>query len=315
MLDRIKPAVSTALVFAAAACNPEQSNAPSAGADGVATPAFVTSATAPGVPVGDFHLPVSEFGNPRYTGSYQALTRSNATSRLDAARNRASRVIVSLAGGRTLYQNADGSFNLAKWKARIDLFRGYDFAKYVSAGTVIGHYLVDEAACAKCWGGKTLTYSQIEEMSRYSKSIWPTLPTGVRAPPSLLGSTKFVSLDFGWAQWEGPLWSPSYGLTPEQFRDRETSRAKALGLGLVFGLNYFNGGDRSSGIPGTVSGKYQMSSSEVRRVGKVLAAASYGCAMLSWKYDLTFVGRSGMKTALDEVAAAGRNRSRVSCRQ
>jgi hypothetical protein len=99
-------------------------------------------------------------------------------------------VIVSLAGGRTLYQNADGSFNLAKWKARIDLFRGYDFAKYVSAGTVIGHYLVDEAACAKCWGGKTLTYSQMEEMSRYSKSIWPTLPTGVRAPPSLLGSME-----------------------------------------------------------------------------------------------------------------------------
>jgi hypothetical protein len=36
---------------------------------------------------------------------------------------------------------------------------------------------------------------------------------------------------------------------------------------------------------------------------------------LGWKYDLTFVGRSGMKTALDDVATAGRNRSRVSCRQ
>jgi hypothetical protein len=250
--------------------------------------------------VGDFHLPVSEFGNRRYTGSLQALTRSVATSRLDAARSKGSRVIVSLVGGGKLYRNADGTFNLAKWKERVDLFRGYDFAKYVSAGTVIGHYLVDEAACAKCWGGKTLTYSQIEEMSRYSKSLWPTLPTGVRAPPSLLGSTKFVSLDFGWAQWEGPLWKPSYRLTPEQFRDR---------------LNYLNGGDRSSGIPGTVSGKYEMTSSEVRRVGKVLAAATYGCAMLSWKYDLAFVGRSGMKAALDEVAAAGRNRSRMSCRQ
>jgi len=333
---RLRAVAAAGVVLATAACNPEESSAPTAGEAGVttavATPAFLTSASAPGIPFGDFHLPVEEFDNPRYTGSLQALWPSSTYSRLDAARSNGKRVIISLAGSPKYYRNSDGTFNLTKWKSRIDVYRGYNFSQYVSAGTVIGHYLVDESFCAKCWGGKTISYSQIEEMSRYSKSLWPTLPTGVRAPPSLLGSTRYSSLDFGWAQWEGPLHVPSYRLTPEQFRDQETARARSLGLGLVFGLNYLDGGDGTSRIQGTYApdpnlsdtkycesgGKcyrYAMSATEVRRVGKVFAAAAYGCAVLNWPYNTTFLSRSGMKAALDEVVATARNRSRTSCKQ
>jgi hypothetical protein len=156
------------------------------------------------------------------------------------------------------------------------------------------------------------------------------LPTGVRAPPTTLGSTAFSSLDFAWAQWEGPLHFPSKGLTAQQFRDREVAAAQRLRLGLVFGLNYLDAGNGTSHINGTYaqdpnlsdniyckSGgscyRYAMSASGVKNVGAVLAAASYGCAMLSWKYNSTFVSRSGMKDALSHVASTARNRSRTSC--
>ena len=35
------------------------------------------------------------------------------------------------------------------------MYRKVNFASFVSAGTVIGHYLVDEPYCAACWGGTT----------------------------------------------------------------------------------------------------------------------------------------------------------------
>jgi hypothetical protein len=36
---------------------------------------------------------------------------------------------------------------------------------------------VDEPNDETEWGGRDIPYEEIEEMARYSKSIWPTLPT------------------------------------------------------------------------------------------------------------------------------------------
>lgn len=339
---RLRALATATMVVVGVACNADESTAPIVDAETPATPAaatpaaetlsLYTSSTAPGIPFGDFHLPTSEFDNTRYSGSLQALWTSSAYTVLNTAKSYGERVVISVAGNRGYYTNSDGTFNMTKWKARVALFKGYNFAQYVTAGTIIGHYLVDEPFCSSCWGGKKITYSEIEEMSKYSKSLWSSMPTGVRSPPSLLGSTAFSSLDFAWAQWEGPLHFPSYKLTPEQFRDQQTSKAKTLGLGLVFGLNYLDGGDGTSHINGTYakdpnlsdnqycssSGscyRYAMSASEVRKVGQVFAAASFSCGVLSWKYDTSFIGRTGMKDALDAVSYTARSRSRTSCKQ
>jgi hypothetical protein len=238
------------------------------------------------------------------------------------------RIVISMAGVRSGYTTR-GRFNFSKWKAKVNQYRKFNLAPYVKDGTIIGHYMVDEPFCSSCWGGRPIPYSQIEQMARYSKSIWPSLPTGVRSPPSHLGSRRYSALDFAWAQWEGPLHFPSFRISPEKFRDRESSAARSLGLGLVFGLNYLDAGDGTSHINGTYAKdprlsdnkfchsrgcyRYAMSASEVRRVGRVLAAAPYGCALLSWKYSPAFLSRSGMRSALAELASAARNRSRASC--
>jgi hypothetical protein len=186
--------------------------------------------------------------------------------------------------------------------------------RYVSSGVLLGHYLTDEPQCLRCWGGKRISPSEVEEMARYSKSIWPSLPTTVRAAPTLLPQMNYRYLDFAWAQWVGPH-VPSARQTPAQFRDHQIAAAKARGLGLVFGLNYISGGNGSSGRRGTSAGRWEMSAREVKNVGTVLAQAGYACALLSWQYSPTFISRSGMSTALASVSSAAKNRARSSCKK
>jgi len=187
-----------------------------------------------------------------------------------------------------------------------------------------------EPYCAACWGGRQIPKSSIEAMASYSKSIWPSLPTGVRSSPSQLGTSSFTSLDFAWAQYVGPLHYPSFKQTPQQFRDTQVAAAKKLGLGLVFGMNYLDGGDGSSRINGTYakdpnlsdnihctsSGcyRYAMSANEVKNAGTVFALTSYACGVISWKYNDTFLSRSGMKDAMSAVGSAARSRSRTACK-
>jgi hypothetical protein len=291
---------------------------PTAGTDQPPMTSSLAS-VARGIPFGDSHLPIHKFTNP-YTGALRALWPSSTVAELNAARAAGFRIVVSMAGARSYYTNSNGTFNMALWRKRIDMYRRFNLQSYSSDGTVIGHYLVDEPFCATCWGGRTISAARIEEMARYSKSIWPRLPTIVRSPPSLLAQQTYRYLDVAWAQWEGPLHVPSSRMTPEQFRDRETAAAKARGLGLVFGLNYLDGGDGSSRIAGTYKNatssrvnRWQMSANEVRRVGAVFAAAPYGCAVVSWKYNTTFLSRAGMTSAISQVSNVATNRERSSC--
>jgi hypothetical protein len=336
---RRRAVACSALVFAALACSPDESTAPATDpvvAAPVSTPAAapaveasITSLTAPGVPFGDFHLPTSLYKAP-YSGSLYATSLSSVITNLNTAKSAGMRIILSMAGNRSLYTNSDGTFNLTKWKYQVSKFKSVNLAQFVTSGTLVGHYLVDEPYCASCWGGRQIPKSSIEAMAQYSKGIWSSLPTGVRSSPTQLGSSAFTYLDFAWAQYVGPLHTPSYKQTPQQFRDIQVAAAKRLGLGLVFGMNYLDGGDGSSRINGTYakdpnlsdsihctsSGcyRYAMSATEVKNAGTVFAYASYACAVISWKYDDTFLSRSGMKDAMSAVGTAARSRSRTACK-
>ena len=210
-------------MFAAVACNPDESIAPATdpvAAAPVETPAATSAAptadlataslTAPGIPFGDFHLPTSMYRAP-YSGALYATSVSAVISNLNTAKSAGMRIVISLVGNRSNYTNSNGTFNLTKWKSRIDMYRKVNLAPFVSSGTIIGHYMVDEPYCAACWGGRQIPVSDIEAMARYSKSIWPSIPTGVRSSPSQLGSSHFTYLDFAWAQYVGPLHYPSFG--------------------------------------------------------------------------------------------------------
>jgi hypothetical protein len=269
-----------------------------------------------GIPFGEFGLSLEQF-RPPYTGAVVLVSRSSVASVLRAAQDRKLRLVLNLAGGGRHSRNPDGTFNLELWKARIDTYRDVDFSPYVTEGLVLAHYLLDEPGASRTWGGRPLSRAEIEEMARYSKSIWPALPTTVRATAEWLGrgDTTYTSLDIAWAQWAGPHHGGGAGLTPEQFRDQNVARAKELELGLIFGMNYLNGGDGSSGVPGTDLHPewWQMSAAELAHVGTVLAGAPYACALLSWRHHATFEGRPEVRAALDSVARVAAGRGGTSC--
>jgi hypothetical protein len=269
-----------------------------------------------GIPFGEFGLTLEQF-RPPYTGAVVLVSRSSVASALRAAQERKLRLVLNLAGGGKLYSNPDGTFNLELWKARIDTYRDVDFSPYVTEGLVLAHFLLDEPGAIQTWGGRPVSRAEIEEMARYSESIWPALPTAVRATAEWLGrgDTTYTSLDIAWAQWSGPYRGGSTGLTPEQFRDENVARAKVLELGLIFGMNYLNGGNGASGIPGTElhPDLWQMSAAELAHVGTVLAGAPYACALLSWRHHMTFLSRSEVRAAHDSVARVAAVRSGTSC--
>jgi hypothetical protein len=127
----------------------------------------VSAASARGIPFGDSHLPIERFSRP-YTGALRALWPSSAAAELNTARAKSFRVVVSMAGARNYYTNSNGTFNMTLWRKRIDLYRRLNLQSYAGDGTVVGHYLVDEPYCASCWGGRTITAAQVEEMARSS---------------------------------------------------------------------------------------------------------------------------------------------------
>jgi hypothetical protein len=222
--------------------------------------------------------------------------------------------VINLAGGQRHYINPDGTFNLELWKRQIDQYRDVDFAPYVTEGLVLAHFLVDEPLWPGTWGGRAISMEEIEEMAHYSKSLWPSLPTavgGVR--PGLLRGFDWHDLDIAWPQWAGPLHGGGAGRTPEEFRDENVAYAKALGLGLIFGLNVLDGGDGSSGIPGTRQAHWRMTGAELQQAGLVLAETPYACALFIWRHDLESERRPGIRATLDTIAFAAAARGGTSC--
>jgi len=269
-----------------------------------------------GVPFGMFALPLERLRAP-ITGATLAAPRNQVGAVLRAARVGKVRVVLNLGGAKDNVRGTSGRFDLARWKARIDGYRDVDFAPYVEEGLVLAHYLVDEPYARQSWGGHEISRADLEEMARYSKSIWPTLPTAVRAPPAWLAEdgATYRSLDIAWAQWAGPGRAGGEWRTPEEFRDQYVSYAKRLGLGLIVGLNQLNAGDGSSGVRGTTDNPrdWEMSAAELAHVGTVLVQTPYACAFMSWRYDAQFETRPGMRAALDTVAVLARMRGGTSC--
>src|SRR5262249_17568807 len=142
-------------------------------------------------------------------------------------------------------------------------------------------------------------------------------------------------IDLAWAQYEGPLHQPSAQMTPEKFRDVNVADAKALGMGLILGMNTLDGGDGSSGISGTfnlstTTNRWQMSATEVQHAGTVFAKEPYVCAVLDWRYSPTlssssyttsqqaaiqaFDDRTDVKAAFAQVLTAAKSRATTPCK-
>jgi hypothetical protein len=268
----------------------------SCGSAGSTPPPPPPSTSASALPFGLSFAPTTEYST-RWTGTLYRARPAEVVARLDRAESAGMRVVVQLAA-RGQSKNADGTFSLTRWKAAVDRYRSLPLDRYVTDGTFYLHHLVDLPDCASCWGGQAISWETLEAMARYSKSIWPSLPTVARVSPTALASAGFrwTYLDAGWAQYttrQGDL---------RTYVSKEAARAKLEGLGLVVGLNLLEGA--SSGA---------MTASQIKQFGTILAQEPSACALVGWSYDGSYLGQSGIREALDSVATVARRRNAASC--
>lgn len=238
------------------------------------------------------------------------LDPGNIMSWLSGAKAKGARVVIKLSKGRDDYVLSGGNFSLSKWKSLVSRYRNVDLERYIQDGTIIGHYLIDEPHRAAKWG-RPISQKTLEEMAKFSKDLWPQMHTLVRVAPTYLAesSISYRYLDAGWTQYtagkgDAANWVKS-----------EAAAARRKGLGLVVGLNVLDGGNGSSRIRGTSSGRWAMSASELRKYGSAMLSESLACGFFNWAHNTSYYNRSDIKSAMAEVSAKARQHAKTSCRQ
>lgn len=316
-IGRLRLPMLIGLASAFAACNGENSFTPN---DGAAAPTStgptvlsddsptdtvavstdgVTSASAfaPGMPFGNMAQPVTLFGS-LYNGGKITTGPAGLKSELATIKSRGGRVVLMLAGSSKYYKDASGHFSITKWKQRIDRYRSVNFASYITDGTIIGHFLMDEPQDPSNWNGVPVTQSQVESMGQYSKQLWPGMPTVIRVVPTYFKSNPHY-VDAAWAQYLARFGSVT------NYINSNVNAAKARGLALIVGLNVLDGGSPKLS---------PMSASEVKTYGAALLSNSYPCAFVSWQYNNTYFGSSGIKDAMQYLRNKAASHSFKSCR-
>lgn len=264
--------------------------------DQLGEPAFAIR-YAGGIPIGMNAQPIDEFGE-YYNGAKLTIGPARLMKELPEIKARGAKIALMMAGNHRYYLDANGRFSLTKWKARIDRYKNIKFDAYITDGTIVGHYMVDEPGDPRNWGGKPIPPSTLDEMGRYSKQLWPKMPTIVRQAPDYWKSPpRYV--DAAWAQYlsrRGPV---------KDYARKVVADAQRNGMGLVVGLNVLKGG--------TPNGT-KMTASQVEQFGSALLSSSYPCAFFSWQYNSSYLSSSSIKAAMKKLRTQAQNRSTKACR-
>lgn len=243
----------------------------------------------------------SEFSGTVYTA------QSTILADLQAARRNNMRVFVSFTGNEQWNRDQNG-FSMTLWKNRVDRFRSVDLKSFIEDGTIIGHFILDEPSDPNNWNGHVVPLPQIDEMAKYSKEIWPDMPTIIRAWPHFLKGYDYRYLDAVRFQYHA-----RFGAVND-FIATNMREAKELGLALVGGLNVLAGGGADGGIPGYNDGRYAMSAAQLRSWGALFLAESDFCAIILWEYHPAYFSRADIKAAFSELSEQARRKPKKSCR-
>jgi len=249
-------------------------------------------------------VPPSEL-SPSFTALKIDAYRYKLLAALEAARRANGRILVSFSGGSAEYTDSNG-FNLEVWKREVDEFRDFDLSSYIADGTLIGHYIMDEPSDRRNWNGHLVARADIDEMARYSKEIWPDLPTIIRGWPWYLKGYSYRYLDAAWAAYHERFGSM------DAFIASNVQDAKESGLALVVGLNVLAGGGEE-GLPGYHSDKFAMTASQVRSWGGALLDQPYLCAFFMFRYNPDYFTRADIQEAVAELSEKAQRLEKRTC--
>jgi hypothetical protein len=256
---------------------------------------------------------------------------STIVTRINAARTKGQKLVVNMtACCRTEYLT-NGSFDLAKWKARQDRYNTSTIRSAIAAGvadgTVIGAKLIDEPERSD-WG-TTFNKTVVDQMAAYTKAIFPTLPVGIAfGPPGFRWRTDqtFHTLDWIVYQYNWTVSGTTFAKGDAAgWRDAVLAQAKKDGVTPAFSLNILDGGIQAArdGLwncsstltegRGTYAPNCRMTAEQVRTWGRALAPA--GCLMLMWRYDDAYMKRTDNQGAFADLAQVVAGQPAKSCRR
>lgn len=212
-------------------------------------------------------------------------------------------------GGYSKFKDASGNYSPTMYYNWVQSLRPYVSAwqPYLTDGTLIGVQVIDDRGATN-WGGVAITNAQTDEMAKWWKEIMPGLPTLVRD-----GRASGIS-GYSWQYLDGAIMQyANYLGDITAWRDGILNAAQTTKLSLVLSLNVLDGGNGSSGWQGGKSTKWNMSPTELRTYGQVLAAAPGICGLVSWKTDPTYQARTGVTEALKYIAGLAAQHPATSC--
>lgn len=255
-----------------------------------------------GIPFGPYYVPETGIA-PLWTGSTKGVSTAGSLGIkkiLDAHAAIGAKCVISL-WTHSAVVNPDGTFNELMWQAQVKRFLDSGLAPYIAQrvadGTIVAHYIMDEPYWAPSWGGAVIPKATVDRLAQYSKQLYPGLKTAVRAAPDALASFSWVYLDYCWLQYENGfgLTSPTMGNNTQRLADvtayanRMRGLAQNLGLGIICDLNWTNGGDGQSGIPGTQATGWFMDANELKIYGECLGLIPEAKALMCWQWNLSYV--------------------------
>ena len=279
-----------------------------------------------GVPYGPYALWSNykslKSNSAAFTGSLNYTDARGILTQLAAARAKGQRLVLAMTGGGHAPYKTNGKFDFNKWKRRMDTFNRNEIkaavAQGVRDGTIIMNNIMDEPN-VKSWGG-VMTKARLDEMARYVKRMFPTLPVGVAVIHSWRPQERYRVVDAVITQYSWYMGNIS------AFKNDALKHANSNGTSVAFALNILNGGvqDRKTrrcpagvtGGKGTMGPNHpacRMTATQVREWSKALGTGS--CAMIMWKYDAAFMSRSDNQKAFREASTALSKSSARSCRR
>ena len=277
-----------------------------------------------GVPFGPYGLwaNYTDFkpGATHFTSSFTATNASGLVRQLRTAQAKNHRLFVILTAGHASKFMTNGKFDLGKWKRRVDTFNRADIKAAVRTavanGTLMTTGLLDDADVPSRWGG-VITKPLLDEMARYIKRMFPTLPVSVNVQYDWRSHERFRVVDAVYSQYR--WWRTSGNI--QAYRDRALEAARRDGVSIVFGLNILDGGipNRGRGSRACVAGRgtygpnCRMTAKQVAEWGKTLGQA--GCALLMWRYDAAYLANAANVQAFKEVGSTLARTQGKSCRR
>jgi hypothetical protein len=254
------------------------------------------------LPFGPKQIPYTEYGKTPFTGGYtNASTLSTLSQRVQAARAAHFPLIIKLAPAHAaMLSPTTGCFDINLWKASVSQLFSFDLAPYVADGTVAGAELVNEPHAKDwCTNNDTTRVSKadLEEMGRFVKANWPTLPVGGGRSDYMLANAPWQYIDFGHSQYHMRKGDVTTWV------NQTVSESQAAGVQLLISLDY---------LVGEV-GDTPMTADELRTKGIALATSPYSCLMSGYLWDNTYNAGAGIMEAFSAIAAVANSHPAPPC--